>query len=77
LDEIPIEEIVSWDAIDFENYHDIFKIGRLSTEMANNMRLIRLLKPFYDNNDFEGIHQYVLKIIQNYYNNTNSKTGEV
>ncbi len=77
VDVIPIETILQWDAVDFENYHDVFKIGRLSTEMANNMRLIRILKPYLDNNDFDGIHSHVLKIINNYYTEKPSKTGEL
>lgn len=77
VNEIPIEDIVNWSKEDFENYHEVFKIGRLSTEMANNMRLIRTLMPYYNDNNFIGIHEHVLKIIQNYYNGNNSKTGEI
>ncbi len=77
LDEVPVEEVVQWQASDFENYHDLFKIGRLSIEMANNMRLIRILKPYYDDNNFIGIHDHVTKIINNYYTDKPSKTGEL
>jgi uncharacterized protein YeeX (DUF496 family) len=72
-----INKIINWTKEDFENYHDVFKIGRLASEMANNMRLIRILKKYYDTNDFEGIHSHVKKIIANYYSDNPSKTGEI
>ncbi len=74
---VPINEILNWKKEDFENYHEVFKIGRLASEMANNMRLIRILKKYYDRNDFEGIHSHTKKIIGNYYSDSPSKTGEV
>ncbi len=77
LDEVPVEDVIKWRAEDFEDFHDVFKIGRLSTEMANNMRLIRILKPYYDDNNFIGIHDHVTKIIENYYSGNGNKTGEL
>ncbi len=77
LESEDINDIVGWQAEDFENFHDVFKIGRLSTEMANNMRLIRTLTPYLEQNDFSGIHSHVLKIIGNYYNGSNNRTGEL
>ncbi len=77
VDDIPAEEIIQWEAKDFEEYHDIFKIGRLSTEVANNMRLIRTLKPYYDDNNFIGINDHVMKLIANYYSDKPSRTGEL
>jgi len=77
VEEYQPEEILKWKREDFENFHDIFKIGRLSTEMENNMRLAKLLKRYYDNNDFNGIHSHVLKLIGNYYSDSPSKTGEI
>ncbi len=77
LDTVPVEEIINWSATDFEEFHDIFKIGRLSTEMANNVRLIRTLKPYYDDNNFDGIHNHVTKIINNYYSGKINRTGEL
>ncbi len=77
LETVPVEEIIQWSATDFEDFHDVFKIGRLSTEMANNVRLIRTLKPYYDDNNFDGIHSHVTKIIDNYYSGKPSKTGEL
>ncbi len=77
LETVPVEEVIQWEAADFEDFHPIFKIGRLSTEMTNNMRLIRTLKPYYDDNNFNGLHSHVLKIIGNYYSGTPSKTGEI
>jgi len=71
------EDIIQWKKEDFENFHDIFKIGRLSTEIANNMRLIKDLKKYYDTNDFDGIHNHVKTIIANYYNGHKLKTGEL
>jgi hypothetical protein len=70
-------EIIKWEEEDFRNFHDIFKIGRLAREMANNMRLIRTLKPYFDDNNFIGIHDHVMKIIGNYYSGNGSKTGEL
>jgi hypothetical protein len=77
LSERDVNDIVNWQAEDFENFHEVFKIGRLSTEMANNMKLIRTLVPYLENNDFEGINNHVLKIIGNYYNGSNNKTGDL
>jgi len=77
INEHPIEEIINWKKEDFENFHDVFKIGRLASEMTNNMRLIRELKSYYINNDFDGIHDHTKKIIANYYSDNPSKTGEV
>jgi hypothetical protein len=73
----PPEEILNWKKEDFENFHDVFKIGRLATEMENNMRIAKLLKQYYDDNNFNGIHTHVMTIIQNYYSDTPSKTGEI
>lgn len=73
----PINDIINWTKEDFEDYHKVFQIGRLASEMANNMRLIRILKKYYDNDDFEGIHKHTKKIIANYYSDSPSKTGEV
>jgi len=77
VNEHPIENIIKWSKDDFEEFHPIFKIGRLASEMANNMRLIRDLKPYYDSNNFQGIHEHTKKIIANYYSDTPSKTGEI
>jgi len=77
LIEIPVQDLITWDRSKFEDYHDIFKIGRLSTEMENNMRLIRILQPYYENDNFDGIHKHVKKIIDSYYSDTPSKTGEL
>ncbi len=75
VDVIPVEEIINWSKEDFEEFHDVFKIGRLSTEMANNMRLIKTLKPYYDDNNFIGLNDHVMKIIGNYYSGNGCKTG--
>jgi len=75
VDSIPIEEIINWKAEDFENYHDVFKIGRLSKEVANNMALIKKLKPYYDDNNFIGIHDYMVKLLDNYYSGNHTKSG--
>jgi hypothetical protein len=77
VEEHPIDEIINWKKEDFENFHEVFKIGRLASEMANNMRLIKELKPYYDKNDFDGIHSHTKKIIANYYSDNPSKTGEL
>jgi len=77
VEEHPPEEIINWKKEDFENFHDVFKIGRLSTEMENNMRMAKLLKQYYEDNNFNGIHEYVLKLIGNYYSDKPSKTGEI
>lgn len=77
VQDIDINEIINWTKEDFENYHKVFRIGRLASEMANNMRLIRILKKYYDNDDFEGIHSHTKKIIANYYSDSPSKTGDV
>ncbi len=80
VESVPINIIINWTSDDFENFHDVFKIGRLSTEMANNMRLIRTLMPYYQDNNFDGIHSHVTKIINNYYVEEQTKkikTGEI
>jgi len=77
VEDIPINDIINWKKEDFENYHDVFKIGRLSTEISNNMRLIKELKPYYDDNNFDDMHEHVKKIIANYYNGHKLKTGEL
>jgi hypothetical protein len=77
IDEFDINDIIKWNAADFEKAHDVLKVGRLSTELENNMKLIRTLIPYYENNDFEGIHSHVEKIIGNYYNGSKNKTGDI
>jgi hypothetical protein len=67
LEQHTAEEIVQWQEDDFREFHDVFKIGRLAKELANNMQMIRELKPYYDDNNFIGIHERVMQIIQNYY----------
>lgn len=77
VNDVSVHDIINWTKEDFENYHPVFNIGRLASEMANNMRLIRILKPYYESGDFEGIHDHTKKIIANYYSDNPSKTGEV
>jgi len=72
---VPVQEIITWDAEQFKEFHPVFNIGRLATEMANNMRLIRDLLPYYENGDFEGIHSHVKKIVGTYYDESKNKTG--
>jgi hypothetical protein len=71
------EEIIEWDPQNFEEFHDVLKVGRLSTELANNMKLIKTLMPYYEEGDFEGIHKHVIKIIESYYDGSKNKTGEI
>ncbi len=75
VSEIPLEEIINWEAQDFEKYHDVFKIGRLSKEVANNVALIKRLKPYYDDNNFAGIHDYMIKLLEDYYSGNHTKSG--
>ena len=77
LEDVDVNEIINWDEDKFKEYHAIFNIGRLATEMANNMRLIRDLMPYYINKDFDGIHKHVKHIVGNYYNDTKDKTGNI
>jgi hypothetical protein len=77
IEENDINDIISWEEDDFKKFHDVFKIGRLAKELANNMRLIRTLKPYLDDNNFIGLHEYVMKIISNYYSGNSTKTGEI
>lgn len=72
-----IRDIINWDRNDFEKFHEVLAVGRLSTELENNMKLIRILLPYYEAGDFEGIHKYVEKIIGNYYNGSKNKTGVI
>jgi hypothetical protein len=72
-----INDIINWTKEDFENHHEIFRMGRLSTEMANNMRLIRIMKPYHENNDFDGIHKHTKTLIANYYSGEHIKTGDI
>jgi hypothetical protein len=76
-DSYDIHEIIKWNSNDFENAHEVLKVGRLSTELENNMKLIRTLMPYYENGDFDGIHSHVEKIIGNYYNGSKNKTGVI
>lgn len=76
-DDVLVEDIINWSKEDFENYHQVFRMGRLSTEMANNMRLIRIMRPYYEKNNFDGVHKHTKKIISNYYSGNHIKTGEV
>jgi len=71
------EEIIEWKPKNFEEFHDVLKVGRLSTELSNNMNLIRTLWPYYKAGDFEGIHKHVIKIIESYYDGSKNKTGEI
>jgi len=75
MDDKPPVEILNWTKEDFQEYHDIFKIGRLSSEVYNNLALLRKLLPFYENNDFAGIHSYVKSIIESYYDGSKNRTG--
>ena len=77
VEDIPIEDILKYKKEDFENYHDIFKIGRLSTEMENNINLINTLMPYYKQGDFKKIHNHVKQIIDNYYIKDTCKAGTI
>ena len=72
-----VKNIINWNRDDFENAHEVLKVGRLSTELENNMKLIRTLLPYYEAGDFDGIHAHVEKIIANYYNGSKNKTGVI
>jgi hypothetical protein len=76
-DQYDIADIIKWKSDDFEEAHPVLKVGRLSTELENNMKLIRTLMPYYEENDFDGIHSHVQKIIGNYYNGSKNKTGDL
>jgi hypothetical protein len=76
-DNYKVDDIIKWKAEDFENTHDVLNVGRLSTELENNMKLIRVLLPYFKNNNFSGIHSHVEKIIGNYYNGSKNKTGVI
>lgn len=75
LEKHDARDIIHWDEEQFKAFHPIFNIGRLATEMSNNMRLIRDLLPYYKNKDFDGIHSHVKKIVGNYYEKNTIKTG--
>lgn len=75
LEAVPVQEVITWNEDKFKEFHPIFNMGRLATEMANNMRLIQTLMPYYERGDFEGIHAYVKKIVGNYYEEKRNKTG--
>jgi len=77
VQDVPIDDIINWNQADFEDYHEVFRMGRLASEMANNMRLIRTTKKFYDSNNFDGMHNYTKKLIANYYSDNHIKTGEI
>jgi len=70
-----INDIINFTKEDFQEIHPFFRIGRLASELQNNMYLIRTLKEFYDANDFNGIHSYVSKIVESYYDGSKNKTG--
>lgn len=72
-----VQDVIKWDSSKFEEYHDVLKIGRLSTELANNMKLINTLMPYYESGDFEGIHKHVKSIIETYYDGSKNRTGVI
>jgi len=78
VDSFPIEELMKWKAEDFISWNPFFGIGRLATEMENNMRLISILYPMYLEKDFEAIHVYCKALFSTYYSDVdNCKTGDL
>ena len=75
LNENKASDVMNWTSDDFENYHEVLKVGRLSTELANNMKLLKTLMPYYEAGDFEGIHKHVKQIIETYYDGSKNRTG--
>jgi len=75
LETVDVNTIIQWNKEDFESFHDVFKVGRLSTELENNMRLIRRLLPHYENNEFDKTHTIVENIIGSYYDGSKNKKG--
>jgi len=76
-DSVDVDDIINWKSEDFENFHPILKVGRLSTELENNMALIRRLMPYYQNNDFDGAHEFCMRLIGNYYDDKHIKSGNI
>lgn len=76
LKEKNVDDILNYKKEDFEKFHEVFKIGRLSQEMENNMFLIKQLLPYYEENRFDELHTIVINIINNYYT-TKIKNGRI
>jgi len=65
IDIIRNKEILNWTVTDLQNYHNIFKHGRLAQELVNNFQLIKQGLDLMD--DFEKHHETVKQLIADYY----------
>lgn len=70
-DKINDRTLLNWNVDDFQQYHSIFKQGRLAQELVNNLQHAKTGILFLDKeaseNNFEDYHKITKDIIEDYY----------
>ena len=59
------DEWMNWTVDDLKSFHEVFKQGRLATEIINNLKHIKVGLDRLDN--FEDLHEYTMNVIRGYY----------
>lgn len=67
IDKIQDKSIFDITEDELKEIHPVFKQGRLAKELVNNLIHMKACDKFLQENDFEGMHNYVMSVIRSYY----------
>ena len=59
-------KLLEYDINDLKKLHPLFKQGRLSLEIYNNLQKIKELLPYFENNDIENIEKICINQLKTY-----------
>lgn len=67
IDKVHDKTIFNITEDELKEIHPVFKQGRLAKELVNNLIHMKACNKFLEENDFEGMDNYVMNVIRGYY----------